>query len=217
MTEASRMALNGLRDLHTLKWYAIPIMSLVFYVWVMEIRKARVSKNWDAIFAGLTLFGMDFINETWNGMVFYLTQRSALWTAPGDTALRTMIGWNLEIMFMFSIAGIIYYYSLSPDPDEKILGLPNKWFWAIGYSAFCVFIECMLNKGGLLVWDYEWWNLSFKGIWLIFIFGYFEFYVAIILVLGLKTVKAKVAAVSALYAIPIIANVIAMGGLGWRY
>ena len=33
--------------------------------------------------AGLTLFGMDFVNETVNGWILALTKRSALWTAPG--------------------------------------------------------------------------------------------------------------------------------------
>ena len=55
---------------------------------------------------------MDFFNETWNGWVFHFTNHSAFWTTPGDTALRTMIGWNIEIMFMFAISGIIYYHTL---------------------------------------------------------------------------------------------------------
>ena len=78
-------------------------------------------------------------------------------------------------MFMFAIAGLIYYHTLSADPAERILGIPNRWFWAIAYSAFCVFVECGLNMGGLLVWEYSWWNRSFSGIWLIFFFGYFPF------------------------------------------
>ena len=58
-----------------------------------------------------------------------------------------MVGWNIEIMFMFAIAGLIYYHTLSEDPAERILGIPNRWFWAIAYSAFCVFVECGLNMG----------------------------------------------------------------------
>ncbi len=217
MTEASRLALQGMRDLSLLEWYVIPLLAIVFYIYTSEMRKARLSGNWDAIFAGLTLFGMDFFNETWNGWVFYLTQRSALWTTPGKTALRTMVGWNIEIMFMFAIAGIIYYNSLSPDKKEKILGLPNRWFWAVGYAAFCVFIECVLNKGGHLVWEYPFWNRSFGGVWLIYLFGYLHFYVAIILVLSLKTTKNKIIAVSTIYAIAILMNIVAFGILGWYY
>jgi len=217
MTKASIQALDGMRDLTTLEWYVIPIMSLVIFIYVLEMQKAQRSGNWDAIFAGLTLFGMDCINETWNGWVFHLTQRSACWTAPGDTALRTMVGWNIEIIFMFAIAGIVYYHTLDDDPKKKILGLNNRWFWAIGYSVFAVFIECLLNIGGHLVWEYPFWNRTFAGVWLIFLFGYFHFYVAIILVLMLKTNRAKIIAVSSLYAIAIAMNVIAMGFLGWVY
>ena len=217
MTEASVRALSGLWDFTMIKWYVIPLLAIVFYIYVREIKEARRSANWDAVFAGLTLFGMDFFNETWNGWVLVLTGRSAFWTTPGDTALRTMVGWNIEIMFMFTISGIIFYHSLSDDPTEKILGLPNRWFWAIGYSAFCVFVEIFLNLGGLLIWEYPFWNRSFAGIWLIFLFGYFTFYAAIILVLSLKTNSKKVLAVSLIYAVPILMNVFARAVLGWRY
>lgn len=217
MTPASEMALQNLRDLTTLKWYVIPLLAIVFYIYTSEIKKARKSGNWNAVFAGLTVFGMDFINETWNGWVFHLTQRSAMWTAPGETALRTMVGWNIEIMFMFAISGIIYANTISEDRNEKILGIPNWWFWAIGYSIFCVFVEVLLNMGGHLVWEYSFWNRSFRGIGLIFLFGYFHFYVAALLVIGMKTIRSKVITVASLYAIAIAANIFGMGIMGWAY
>jgi len=217
MTPASQQALEGLRDLSTIEWYAIPLLAIVFYIYAVEIKKARQSGQWNAVFAGITLFGVDFINETWNGLVFHFTQHSAFWTVPGDTALRTMVGWNIEIMFMFAIAGIIYYYTLSEDPGEKILGIPNAWFWAIGYAAFCVVVECLLNIGGHLVWEYPWWNLSFAGIWLIFLIGYLHFYLITLLVVRMRTIRAKITAVGIIYAIPIIVNAICLGALGWVY
>jgi hypothetical protein len=217
VTPASQMALKGLRDLSTLQWYVIPLLALVFYVYTNEMKKARATGNWDAIFAGLTVFGMDFINETWNGWVFHLTQHSALWTTPGKTALRTMLGWNIEIMFMFAISGIIYANTISEDRNEKIMGMPNWWFWAIGYSAFCVFVEVLLNMGGHLVWEYPFWHRSFKGVWLIFLIGYFHFYVAALLVIGMKTIRAKAIAVSTLYVTAIAANIFGMGIMGWVY
>ena len=216
-TPASQSALNGLRDLSTLQWYVIPLLAIVFYIYTTEIKKARSSGNWEAVLAGLTLLGMDFINETWNGWVFHFTQYSAFWTTPGPTALRTMVGWNIEIIFMFSISGIIYYHSLSPRREDKILGLPNRWFWAIAYAAFCVFVECLLNMGGHLVWEYPWWNRTFKGVWLIFLFGYLHFYVAIIFVLALKKLRTQVMAVSSLYLIAVAANIFGLGIMGWRY
>ena len=217
MTSATEQALSGLRDLTMIKWYVIPLLAIVFYIYTREIKEARQTKNWDAVLAGLTIFGVDFFNETWNSWVMYLTQRSAFWTTPGDTALRTLVGWNIEIMFMFLILGIIYYHTLSESKKEKILGVPEKWFWAIGYSAFCVFIECVLNIGGQLVWEYPFWNLSFKGVWLIFFLGYFTFFCAAILVISLKTLKSKIITVGMIYAVPIIMNILAFGFWGWRY
>ncbi|MBW2201680.1 MAG: hypothetical protein JRF71_12735 [Deltaproteobacteria bacterium] len=216
-TPASKLALEDLRDLATLEWYVIPLLAIVFYIYTNEIKKARTSGNWDAIYAGLTVFGMDFFNETWNGWVFHFSQHSACWTAPGKTALQTMVGWNIEIMFMFAISGIIYYNTLSEDKHEKILGFPNRWFWAIAYSAFCVFVECLLNMGGHLVWEYPWWNRSFGGVWLIFFFGYFHFYVAAIIVLSMKSAKAKIITIGSLYSVTIVANIICLGFLGWTY
>lgn len=217
MTEASVRALSSLRDLTMLKWYVIPLLAIVFYIYTSEIGKARRSGNWNAVFAGLTLFGMDFVNETLNGWVLVLSGRSALWTVPGPTALRTMVGWNIEIMFMFAIAGIIFFNTLSDDPKARILGVPERWFWAVAYSAFCVFVEILLNKGGLLIWEYPFWNFSLAGVWLIFLFGYFHFYVATILVIGAKRVRTKVIAVSGIYGVAIALNVVGYGVMGWNY
>jgi hypothetical protein len=217
MTEASLRALDHLRDFSMLKWYAIPLLAVVLYIYAIELRKARQSRNWDPVIAGVTLFGMDFFNETWNGWALNISGRSAFWTTPGDTALRTMVGWNIEIMFMFAIAGIVFYYMCAEDRTERILGLPSRWFWAIGFSVFCVLIECVLNIGGQLVWEYSFWKRSFAGIWLIFLFGYFEFFAAINFVLGLATIRKRLSAVGLIYAVPIVMNIVGMGLLGWRY
>ncbi|MCB2226743.1 MAG: hypothetical protein KQH53_08710 [Desulfarculaceae bacterium] len=217
MTEASIRALSGLRDLSTLQWYVIPLLAYTFYIYSAQFKKARRTADWNGLLAGLTIFGMDFVNESINGWILHFTQHSALWTAPGPTALRTMVGWNIEIMFMFAIMGLIYYQTISDDPKEKILGIPNRWFWAIGYSAFCVFVECLLNKGGLLIWEYPFWTRSFAGVWLIFLFGYFHFFVAAIIVLSLKSLKAKVFTVSGIYAVAVVLNIIGLGIMGWRY
>jgi len=217
MTEATVKALATLRDLSMLKWYVIPLLAIIFYIYTKEIKEARISKNWNAVLAGLTIFGVDFFNETWNGWVMHLSGRSAFWTAPGDTALRTMVGWNIEIMFMFSIIGIIYYHTLSESTTEKILNIPEKWFWAIFYSAFCVFVEVLLNMGNHLVWEYSFWMRSFAGVWLIFLIGYFHFFCAAIWVITRKTMKAKLILVGTFYAVPILMNIFAMGILGWKY
>ncbi len=217
MTDSTLKALDGLRDFSMLKWYVIPLLAIVFYIYTKEIKEAKKSGDWNGVLAGVTIFGIDFFNETWNGWVMILSDRSAFWTAPGDTALRTMIGWNIEIMFMFSIIGIIFYNTLTENKDIKILGLPEKWFWAIGYSAFCVFVECFLNIGNHLIWEYSFWKLSFGGVWLIFLIGYFHFFCGAIFVITRKELKTKLITVGIIYTVPVIMNIFGMGIMGWIY
>ena len=216
-TEASLQALEGLRDLSTLKWYVIPLLAIVLYIYTIEIKKARESGNWNVVYSGLALFGMDFINETWNGWVYHLTQHSAFWTTPGETALRIMMGWNVEIVFMFLIAGIVFANALPEDKNAKILGIPNRWALSIGFSVFCVFVEVLLNIGGLLVWEYTFWNASLTGIWLIFFLGYFHFYVVTFWVHDMRDNKNKLKVLGIIYGFAIIANIVCLGILGWVY
>jgi hypothetical protein len=130
--------------------------------------------------------------------------------------LRTLVGWNLEIMFMFAISGIVFWRSLRGG-GARLVGLPEAWVIGALYSAFCVAVELVLNAGGLLVWEYPFWNRSVLGVVPIFLFGYYEFYVAIILVNGLASNRRKLTAVATIYAVPAAMNLIGLGFLGWRY
>lgn len=217
MTRAAEQALQGIRDPTTMAWYAIPLLAIVLYAYAREIAEARRTRDFSAVHAGLTLFGMDFVNETVNGWILNLSHRAPLWATPGPTALRVFVGWNLEIIFMFALSGLIFFHTLSREPGAKILGLPDRWFWAIAYSAFCVLVEWWLNLGGLLVWEYPWWNRSPGGVILIFLFGYFHFYVATILVLGIASARKRAAVIASIYAVAILGNVIGFGALGFRY
>jgi len=217
MTESAQQALIGLRDFTTLQWYVVPLLILLFYVYVTEMRSARQSGNWDALIAGVTLFGADFVNESINGWIFAISGYSALWLAPGPTALRTFVGWNVEIMFMFAIAGILYYKSIDEDPRTTVLGLPNRWFWALFYSAVSVFVEIFLNKGGLLIWDYRWWNHGLVEVVPIFVFGYLWFYLAAKFAIERTTLRAKVLVPVTLFGVAAALNVIGLGVMGWMY
>jgi len=217
MTESARQALIGLRDFSTLQWYVVPLLALLFYIYVVEIREARRTGNWDAVIAGVTLFGADFVNESINGWIFAISGYSALWLAPGPTALRTTIGWNVEIMFMFAIVGIIYYKSVDEDRAATVCGLPNRWFWALFYSAVSVLVELVLNKGGLLVWDYRWWNRGVIEVLPIFVFGYLWFYLAAKFAIERQTLRAKVLVPVTLYGVAAVLNFVGLCLLGWRY
>lgn len=101
--------------------------------------------------------------------------------------------------------------------EARILGIRERWFWAAAYSAFCVLVELDLNAGGLLVWDYRFWTGTPLGVWLIFLLGYFHFYVATLLVIEARTMRTKLVAIAVIYALAITLNVIGLGVLGWTY
>ena len=217
MTDSARQALVGLRDPSTMQWYVIPLLAMVFLIYAGEIKAARKSGSWDAVIAGATVFGADFVNETVNGWIFALSGYSALWLAPGPTALRTLVGWNIEIMFMFAILGIIYHRTIDERPGARLLGLPDRWFWALGYAVVCVVVELFLNRGRLLIWDYAWWNRGPVSVLPIYFAGYLWFFLAAKFAIERPTPRAKVAVPVVLFAVAVALNVVGLGLLGLTY
>ncbi len=203
--EASRL----LRDGSNFQWYVIPLFALVVYVYAVEVER----RNWNAILAGLAFWGMDWFNEIWNSLVFHFTNYAPVWGTPGDSAFVILIGLNIEISFMFAIAGIVFVKTLPADRNLKILGLPNRWAFAAGWAAFCVFVEVLLNAVDALTWDYAWW--SARAPWLIFLFGYLHFFVVSFLVFDMRSMRNKIITVGAIYTVDILAILIFGLILGW--
>jgi hypothetical protein len=202
-TAASLEALSKLRQLNPVTgWYVVTLLVIVLYIYGVEIKKARETKNWSTVFAGLTLLGLDLINELWNGLVFAFSNYSAFWTTPGASAYIILIGWNIEIAFMFSIGGIVFAKFLPEDKDQKILGLPNRWAMAIGFTLFSVFVEILLNLGNYLIWEYVFWNW-YNPI-LIFLIGYFHFFVGTFYVYDLPERKDKIKVLGIIYGIAFV-------------
>jgi hypothetical protein len=209
MTESASQALAILRDGSQFQWYVVALLAFVFYVYTVEVEK----RNWSLVLAGLAFWGMDWFNEIWNGLVMHFTGYAPVWGAPGKTAYLILVGLNIEIMFMFAVSGIIWTKMLLPDKKTKILGLPNRWVVAIAGSAFCVFVEYLLNGVGALTWDYPWWSRSAP--WLIFLFGYLTFFVAAFWVHDMKTLKAKLIAVGTIWAVVIVSLILFIPILHW--
>ncbi|MBN1813016.1 MAG: hypothetical protein JXA14_14365, partial [Anaerolineae bacterium] len=184
-SEAAARALSILRDGSQFSWYVITLFAFVVYVYAVEIER----RNWSLVFAGLAYWGMDWFNEIWNALVFHFTGYAPVWGAPGDTAYLILIGLNIEICFMFAVAGVTFGKMLPPDPKQKILGIPNRLVIAVGGAAFCVFVEVLLNAIGALTWDYAWWSASAP--WLIFMIGYLPFFLMSFWVHDMPTVRAK--------------------------
>ena len=138
---------------------------------------------------------MDWFNEIWNSLIFHFSGYAPAWAAPGETAYLILIGLNIEICFMFAILGIVTTVML-PSKDTKILGLPNRWVFAVFFSALAVFIEYLLNAVDALTWDYSWWNRSAP--WLIFLVGYLPFLVVAYWVHDMKCIKRQAVVVGAI-------------------
>jgi hypothetical protein len=210
MTESAMQSLAILRDGNLFKWYVIPLLSFVFYVYVVEVEK----RNWNIVLAGLAFWGMDWFNEIWNALVLHFTGYAPVWGAPGgNTAYLILIGLNIEIMFMFAVSGIIWCKMLLPKKEDKILGIPNRWAVAIGGSVFCVFVEYLLNSVGALTWDYPWWNRGAP--WLIFLFGYLIFFIVAFWVFDMDSLKRKIQVVSGIWIFDIVCLILFIGVLGW--
>jgi hypothetical protein len=209
MTEFSLQALAILRDASQFKWYVIPLLSIVFYIYTTEMEK----KNWSLVLAGLAFWGMDWFNEIWNALVFHFTGYAPVWGAPGNTAFLILIGLNIEIMFMFAIAGIVWAKMLPPDRKTKILGIPNRAFIAVAGAIFCVIIEILLNAANALTWEYSWWSASTP--WLIFLFGYLTFFVMAFWVFDMKTIKSKLITVGTIWGVVIVSLIVFIPILKW--
>jgi hypothetical protein len=209
MTESAQQALSILRDGSLFQWYLITLFALVVYVYANEVEK----RNWSLVFAGLAFWGMDWFNEIWNGLVFHFTQYAPVWGAPGKTAYLILIGLNIEICFMFAIAGIAFSKMLPKDKKMKIFRIPNRLLFAIVGSVFCVFVECLLNAVGALTWDYSWWNAGVP--WLIFLIGYLPFFLVAFWVFDMESVRKKIITVGSILGFDIICLIVFMGILKW--
>ena len=218
-SDSANETLSNLRDSSNFQWYIIPILVIVIYIYSVEIKKAQQTGNWNVVTAGIAYFGMDLINEIWNGLVFHFTNDAAFWMTPGDSVYIIMIGWNIEIALMFSIAGLAFANTLPEDKDLTFnlgfMKMNNRWALAIGFTVFAVFVEILLNAADALIWEYSFWNASFGGIWLIFLFGYLHFFIVAFWVHDMKEMRNKLRVIMIIYAIGISGLVIFMGILGW--
>ena len=207
--DSVQRALSILRDGSQFQWYVIPLFALVVYVYAVEIER----RNWNVLFGGLAFWGMDWFNETWNALILHFTGFAPAWGAPSDTAYLILVGLNIEICFMFAVAGVTFCKILPKDKRLKILGMPNRWFIAIAGSAFCVFVELILNAIGALTWEWSWWRAGAP--WLIFSLGYLPFFLVAFWVHDMEKVPSKVKMVGAIYVGDALALILFGAILGW--
>ena len=139
-TEFTREAERLVRDPSLFKWYAIALLALVIYAYANEVERGR----WDIVAAGLAVWLADWFNEIVNALVLQATDRAPLWATTGPTAYQFLVGLNVEISFMFALAGIVYA-KLLPPTEVRILGMPNRLAVALGLSIVSVAVELFLH------------------------------------------------------------------------
>jgi len=209
MTESAQQALSILRDGSQFQWYVIPLFALVVYVYAVEVER----RNWNLVFAGLAYWGMDWFNEIWNALWFHFSQYAPVWGAPARTAFLLLIGLNIEITFMFAVAGIAFGKMLPADKHMKVLGLPNRLVFAVFGAVFCVFVEILLNSVGALTWEYPWW--SARAPWLIFFLGYLHFFLVSFWVHDMEKVRSKVITVGTILGVDVVSLIVFGAILRW--
>lgn len=213
MSENAKATLEILRKPQlTMQWYIIPLLVIVLYIVTTEFKQ----KNYNVLLGAAALWGMDLFNEIWNSIVFHATGFAPVWGTPpgvggGMTSLQFLIGYNIEISFMFLIMGIYACKQLPEDKKGKILGINNRVVYAVVLTTLCVIVECFLNYSGVLTWEYSWWSRSFPFI--LWIIGYLPFFTMAFIVHDMKR-KNQVKTLGVIYGADILLLVV-FGILGW--
>src|SRR4051795_1895440 len=109
-TEATRQAERLVREPHLFKWDAGALLARVIYVYANEVERRR----FDIVAAGVAVWLADWFNEIVNALVLQASDRAPLWASTGPTAYQFLVGLNVEISFMFALAGIVYAKLLPP-------------------------------------------------------------------------------------------------------
>lgn len=208
-TDFTLQALRQVRDPHLFKWYAVTLLALVIYVYANEVQRGR----WDVVAAGLAIWLADWFNEIINALVLQATDRAALWTTTGPTAYQFLIGLNVEIMFMFALAGIVYAKLLPTARAVRILGMPNRLAVGLGLSITSVVVELCLHALGVFHWEYWWWNTPF--VLLIIVFGYLWFFLYAAWVYDAPSARQRWTRVGVLATIDLAMGLVFGVGFGW--
>ena len=209
LTDFTREAQEILRNPDNIGWYVVALLALVLYVYAVEYERRR----WDVIFAGLTVWLADWINEIANALFLHITDRAAVWTVTGETAYLILIGLTIEISFMFAVAGVIYVKLLPADRSTRILGMPNRLAVGLMLSISAVAVEVVLRDAGVFHWDYWWWN--WPMVLPIVVLGYLWFFLLAGYVYDLKDTRRQAIVVGSMAAIVALASIVFGLILNW--
>ena len=165
------------RSTDNFNWTFIFILAVVFYVYWTEINK----KNYEAVFAGLALYGVHWLYEIGNAVIGHITGYP-LWSVSNEsTTFILLIGVCWELSMMFSLAGIISFKMLPKDRTARYFskngkgGIDCRLAGALSMALLFALVESFLagTSNHSFIWVYRWW-----GVLPVFVTTYIPFFLA---------------------------------------
>lgn len=165
------------RSTENFNWTFIFILAVVFYVYWTEINK----KNYDAVFAGLALYGVHWLYEICNAIIGRIFGYPLWSVSNASTTFILLIGVCWELSMMFSLAGIISFKMLPQDRSRRYFakngrrGISCKLMGALQMALLFALFESFLagTSNHSFIWVYKWW-----GVIPVFITTYVPFFLA---------------------------------------
>ena len=165
------------RSTDNFNWTFIFILAVVFYVYWSEINK----KNYDAVFAGLALYGVHWLYEICNAVIGHAAGYP-LWSVSNEsTTFILLVGVCWELSMMFSLAGIISFKMLPKDRSTRYFakdgkgGIDCRLAGALSMALLFALVESFLagTTNHSFIWVYKWW-----GVLPVFVTTYIPFFLA---------------------------------------
>lgn len=166
------------RDTGNFNWTFIFILAVVFYIYWSELHK----KNYDAVFAGLALYGVHWLYEIMNAIIAKASGYPLWAVSNQSTTFILLIGVSWELSMMFSIAGIISFKMLPHDRNKHYFtrkgtkkGINSRLVGALSMALLFALFESFLagTSNHSFIWVYQWW-----GVIPVFITTYIPFFLA---------------------------------------
>ena len=178
------------RSTENFNWTFIFILAVVFYVYWSEIHK----KNYEAVFAGLALYGVHWLYEIGNAVIGHVTGYPLWSVSNASTTFILLIGVCWELSMMFSLAGIISFKMLPQDRTRRYFakngrkGISCKLVGAIEMALLFALFEAFLagTSNHSFICVYKLW-----GVLPVFITTYVPFFLASNYVPDMKPERRK--------------------------
>ena len=186
----------SVRDTSNFNWTFIFILAVVFYVYWSEIHK----KNYEAVFAGLALYGVHWLYEIVNAIIGKASGYP-LWAVSNASSTFILVeGVSWDLSMMFSLAGIISFKMMPQDRNKRYFTFGGKWKgvscrlvvaleMALLFALFESFLAGTSNHS--FIWVYKWW-----GVIPVFITTYIPFFLASNYVCDFKPKLRKICLIS---------------------